>query len=685
MEALLRPLAAALLALALPACGAPSPADGAPAAAPARGGDALARAALGEGWVVWESNRTGEFRLWIRPLAGGPARQLTRDEPERDHCCPHLSPDGTRVAYLALPPGARPYDPTAVGELRLIRVDGRDERALAAARHYGEHRAAVWWSATELAHIDGEGRTRRLDLARGRSEVLAHGDPAGQGWLIDPTGRWASSNSATFSDRDIVSGRVRLATEVGGCQAYFTADGELGYWTAGAGGPIDVIDLETRATRSLLRRNDPRLPEGQGYIYFPMVSRDRSLLAVAASPGEHDHFKGRYDVFLLELDPETLAPLGRAIRVTDEASVDRYPDVWRLAALRRPTRARARPQAADAATGPSAPPPIFLWRTATDANRRAPGEPSEALQEHGAVWFDRRGWLALAGGHYSAHDDSAARVQQRLKDANTLSFALLFEPRALDGTTDGVLVTQAYTDREIGFLVRQRADRLELVLRRGNGRNRTGGAPFEIARLADTSPRHLAVSFSPGRLAAFVDGRETLRTAAPGDFFHWRTRGMRIGALIGGRGGVRGYLAYLTIWDRELAAEELAAEARTALAAAAAAPAVERTRVEARLVARSRPATLAAIAPYRRALVVEEYERLRALDGPEPPARFRVARWSLLDGEPTRPMALAPGATVELLLEPREAQPQLEGSVVADTLPPAPDLPVYFEVGLADG
>jgi hypothetical protein len=103
--------------------------------------------------------------------------------------------------------------------------------------------------------------------------------------------------------------------------------------------------------------------------------------------------------------------------------------------------------------------------------------------------------------------------------------------------------------------------------------------------------------------------------------------------------------------------------------------------VTARLVARSRPPTLDEISPYRQALVVEEYERVA---GGAPPERFRVARWALLDARPTAPMATPLGATVELRLEPFDAQPQLAAVVLADTLPPA-SLPLQFAVGLDDG
>ncbi|MEM7356892.1 MAG: hypothetical protein AAF657_39125, partial [Acidobacteriota bacterium] len=93
--------------VSLLACGDPPP-QATPQPAP---GDAelVATEAPGEGYVVWESNRTGDWRLWLRDLDGSPPRQLTPDGDNRQHCCAHIAPGGERVAYLSLPRGTANY------------------------------------------------------------------------------------------------------------------------------------------------------------------------------------------------------------------------------------------------------------------------------------------------------------------------------------------------------------------------------------------------------------------------------------------------------------------------------------------------------------------------------------------------------------------------------------------------
>ncbi|MCL4839725.1 MAG: PKD domain-containing protein, partial [Thermoanaerobaculia bacterium] len=287
-------------------------------------------AALGPGIVAWESNRGGNFRIFLRDLAEEEARQLTPDEPGRDHCCALLSPDGGRLVYLSLPAGKAGYeDGRAAGELRLVRLaDGATSVVAERARTYAEHRAAVWWGDGELVHIDGEGHTVRLDLASGRRERLTAEPSPEFGWLVDPTGRFATTGDPTFSRYLPESRRIETAPRLGGCQPVFSQDGRFGVWSAGAGGPIARLDLESRVQATLLARHDPRAVDGFGYLYFPMPSRDGAALAYAASAGGHDHFAADYEVFAVATDPATLEPVGPAVRLTRSPAVDRFPDLW---------------------------------------------------------------------------------------------------------------------------------------------------------------------------------------------------------------------------------------------------------------------------------------------------------------------------------------------------------------------
>ena len=64
---------------------------------------------LGKGFLVWESNRSGRWRIWYRNLDGSGLRQLSPEEEGRDHFAPHISPDGTHMAYLSYPTPLNAY------------------------------------------------------------------------------------------------------------------------------------------------------------------------------------------------------------------------------------------------------------------------------------------------------------------------------------------------------------------------------------------------------------------------------------------------------------------------------------------------------------------------------------------------------------------------------------------------
>ena len=315
------------------ACAEPRAAES-PASPPSLDGPAVstdtATEPPGRGFVVWESNRTGAWRIWLRELDGSPPRQLSPDEGDRQHCCPHVTPGGEHVAYLSLPRGQARYPESgASGPMHLIGIDGEGDRVIAGeARTYFEHRAVVWRDARELIFIDGDGRTRLLDTSSGESRLLTEQGEARHGWLVNGRLSHATTGRPSFSTYDEAGLRVEPGRELGGCQPYFSHDGRWGFWVAGAGGPIRALELEGRRTVELLAKSDMRLPPGQGYLYFPMLSHDSTLLAVAASADEHDHATSNYDVFVTAVDPDNLEVLGDAWRVSSDPAVDRFPDVY---------------------------------------------------------------------------------------------------------------------------------------------------------------------------------------------------------------------------------------------------------------------------------------------------------------------------------------------------------------------
>jgi hypothetical protein len=295
-------------------------------------------ARFGNGFVVWESVRSGQWRLWIRRLDGSGLRQLSPDEGDRQHCCPHISPDGRSVVYLSVPGAARHQYPPGglIGPLRLVEVASGEVRELVPlARDYGDHRVAVWRSADELIYLDGRGLPMRLELASGHREaVLARSEAQpDHGYLVDATLSWATSAVPSFAPVDPVRRTLGEVERLRGCEPYFSHDGSFAFFVERGGGPIRSFDLATRRLGTILERGDPRLPPGFDYVYFPMVSRAGDLIVFAASQGVHDQFRADYELFVARFDPSKRELVDRPVRVTAHPATDRFPDVWSTGAL----------------------------------------------------------------------------------------------------------------------------------------------------------------------------------------------------------------------------------------------------------------------------------------------------------------------------------------------------------------
>ncbi|MDY7094751.1 MAG: LamG-like jellyroll fold domain-containing protein [Acidobacteriota bacterium] len=335
-----------------PSSAAPLTAGPAEEKSPGRPAAAEELSTLGRGFVVWESRRSGDWRLWIRDFDGSEPRQLTEEpmrgseptddseatdasEPTRQHCCAHLSPDGRRLLYMSLAKGEETYpEDVADGELRLRDLESGEERVLVeGAQTYYEHRAAVWKDDSSVIYIGSDGRTRLLSLQDGSQELLTAEARLHQnhGWLINPTFTHAVTGLKTsFSPYDPETRHIGEVRAFGGCQGYFSQDGRWGFWAGGAGGPLKALDLTTREVVTVVEKSDPRLPADRGYLYFPNLSPDGMLFTFAASHDEHHHFEGNYDVFVARLDPGTFQLLGDPLQITTDPGTDRFPDVFHV-------------------------------------------------------------------------------------------------------------------------------------------------------------------------------------------------------------------------------------------------------------------------------------------------------------------------------------------------------------------
>jgi hypothetical protein len=341
---------------------------------------------------------------------------------------------------------------------------------------------------------------------------------------------------------------------------------------------------------------------------------------------------------------------------------------------------------------------LFLWETGAAANRVLAGsegvERSFAVEREGAARLDHHHRMVLGDGAFVAAAAAGEAILAGAARSNEVTLEATLTPAAASQEAAVIAFSGGRRDRS-NLVLLQRGDRLLLrlmVAHRG-----LAAHELELGRVAAGRATHVVVSYRPGRLRAFRDGRAVLDSDEhQGDFFRWRPRPLTFGAerqqpgaprsgessnrapRSGGsaHGAWRGTLEGIAIYGRALDAAEAAENARRYLAKAAARPAVPAREVRAQLVACSRTPTLQEISPYREALAVHEYHQRGGGGGGE---RLRVARWVVLDGKRLPAgAACRTGELHRLRLEPFARNPQLESVFLSDTLPKAPGLPLHF-------
>jgi hypothetical protein len=85
------------------------------------------------------------------------------------------------------------------------------------------------------------------------------------------------------------------------------------------------------------------------------------------------------------------------------------------------------------------------------------------------------------------------------------------------------------------------------------------------------------------------------------------------------------------------------------------------------------------ILPYRHALVVNEYEIVKVVEGQYAQQKIQVAQWAIRDGRVLADAKKSPGSVVKLTVERFDAHPELEGERLITDLA-ASNLPLYYEV-----
>lgn len=662
-------------------------------------------ASRGKGFVVWESNRTGPFRIWHRNLDGSDLRQLSPDEQGRSHYCPHISPNGKKLVYVSFPENRWQdgWAPTPQGQKRpmhLINIDGTGDRVIVEnVRTYEEHRAAVWLNEEEIIYIDGHGVTQQLDVTTGAQVALTREGQEKFGWLINPTKTFATGRSIwiTFSPYDPITRTVTPAHIYGGCQPYFSRDGVWGFYMGGKGGPINRVHLATGKLSWILAHKDPRLPKRRSHAYCPMLSPNQRLFtfAVAPKPTSERDPNSDYDIFVARCNPNTLEIIGKPARYTFKSCQDRFPDAFLEEA-----------RVADLPDKGGKPGPwptnqdglVFRWENAKSANLAE--DPATGKRRYyrpmliGQVWLDHNYALHTVGRGAFLAEEAGPIVVAACRKSNALSIEVSLRPATTrQGSGSGrnmrpariLTLGPAKDGRKANAALGQVSHKLFLQLDTDAPKDAARKGPLWTdlnCRVGIDEPTHLVITYEPGKLVTYVNGKKTMDTdAIQGDLGGWTAGGLLLAGLQSTAEAWSGTLEGIALYSRALEHDEVKANHDSYLAILAARKAVPKFKIRAKLLARANIPVPKDLGVHRICLVVYEYETERRDNSPAP-ARFRVAHWGILDRQYVGLDKKKEGEVYKLILENFSDNPQLEiFPLWLDPLGEDLDIPFYFDTG----
>ena len=632
------------------------------------------------------------FRLVGYCTEDGKGERVIRSE-VTSYAKPIFSPDGNRLVY----------SDRSNNRMYVINWDGSGHKEIGrgyASDLWRDPATGIVW----LYYRAGDGQQNGGVMR----QQLDNPDKREKVWDKTPTGHksvpWfrLSADGTTVASAfpysscgvaDLASGKWEKYGN--GCWASMAPDNSYRYFNFhGSHQEIGFFDAGKEHYRKINVAGGPGV-EGRHKVYHPRWSNDVRFLTVTGPKASErsEILLGRFNGGYTKVEDW--------VQISRNDKPDYYGDAWIQSGwlaklnqepsrmLAQPAEEPARPEVrVDFARHSEWPGDqtdlVYLWENnnATNqiltANNEA-GRLCRAVARGRAV-FGRFYEMDLGGGAVVAEETDEALLEA-CKASGELTLEATITPGNVTQGGPARIVTFSEGSGARNFTLGQEGATVLLRLRTPNTGEQGSNPQTDLFEVEAGRTYHVVVSYRPGSLSCYVDGKRVLETdRVSGDFSNWEPMHLLFGDEWDGGRDWSGKLEGVAIYSRAVSEAEARHKHRLYAQRLADREPINRLIVRGELKEITPTPTVEDLQEYSRGLVIYSYEIRDVLEGREEAKKIQVAHWALLDREKLPQIGdRKVGQVYDLQLENFDRHPQLEAERSFNDCEDF-DIPLYYDI-----
>ncbi|MEI6518472.1 MAG: LamG domain-containing protein [bacterium] len=322
---------------------------------------------------------------------------------------------------------------------------------------------------------------------------------------------------------------------------------------------------------------------------------------------------------------------------------------------------------------------LFLWENAKLPVRVQHYDGTAVFQRfyaptaRGLSAYDHNYAMWLHGGAYIA-EEIAAPLADAFRESSQFSMEITIKPANI--TQTGAVIAAMASDSGQNMQLRQEKNMLVL-----NFITSLETVTIPLCPVVGGEFYHIVIIYKSGKLSCYKNGKLVfMNDKIQGDLKSWKNQPLVFGNDANLKHPWLGKLEGIGLYAREISAGEVQQNYTAYQKKIKSRKAIPQLIIQAKLLKCSDIQSPKAILPYTQALGMYEYAVEKVIAGKYTAKKIRVAHWVVLDKQLLSLATLPVNKSYRLVLEPFDDNPQLEASLMNDTLPFDVEVGQYFDV-----